>query len=133
MMSQLVRPSINKTHRVPPRMTDRARTLRRDATFPERLLWRYLRDRQVSQTKFRRQEVVGPYVTDFLCEEHKLVVELDGHSHDTTAVEDSERELFLTAQGFRVIRFMNDDVLRNIRGVVQSIADAIEAIREGKE
>ena len=106
--------------------------LRREATFPERLLWGYLRDRQVSQTKFRRQEVVGPYVADFLCEQHKLVVELDGHSHDTTAAEDLERERFLTAQGFRVIRFMNDDVLRDVRGVVQAIGDAIGAIREGK-
>lgn len=131
-MMQHVGRSIDKTHRVPPGMTDRARTLRRDATFPERLLWRYLRDRQVSQTKFRRQEVLGPYVTDFLCEEHKLVVELDGHSHDTTALEDLEREQFLTAQGFRVIRFRNDDVLRNVDGVVQAIADAIEAIRDGK-
>jgi very-short-patch-repair endonuclease len=113
-------------------MTTRARTLRRDATFPERLLWRYLRDRQVSHTKFRRQEVIGPYVTDFLCEEHKMVVELDGHSHDTTGIEDLEREQFLTAQGFRVIRFMNDDVLRDVKGVVQAIADAIDTIREGK-
>ena len=129
-MPDMQRPQ--KTHRVSPKMTDCARTLRRDSTFPERLLWSYLRDRQVSQTKFRRQEVVGPYVTDFLCEEHKLVVELDGHSHDTTAVKDSERELFLTAQGFRVIRFMNDDVLRDVRGVVQAIGDAINAIREGK-
>lgn len=86
----------------------------------------------MSQIKFRRQEVVGPYVTDFLCEEHKLVVELDGHSHDTTAIEDSERERFLTAQGFRVVRFMNDDVLRDVKGVVQAIGNAIEAIKEGK-
>ena len=120
-----------KKHRVAPRMTDRARTLRRDSTFPERLLWRCLRDRQVAQTKFRRQEVVGPYVTDFLCDEHKLVIELDGASHYTTAAHDSKREAFLIEQGFRVIRFTNDEVLRNVRGVVQTIEDVIEAIKEG--
>jgi very-short-patch-repair endonuclease len=68
-----------------PMITDRSRTLRRKATPPEQLLWSILRDRRLAGLKFRRQEPIGPYVVDFSCREIKLIVELDGMSHDSEA------------------------------------------------
>ena len=122
----------DKRHRVPPRMTRHARTLRREGTFPERLLWQKLRDHQMDGVRFRRQHVIGPYVTDFFCAESNLVVELDGHSHDTTAVADLERERYLQRQGLLVIRFSNDDVIREIDRVLEAIASAVAVRREAK-
>jgi very-short-patch-repair endonuclease len=110
-------------------MTQRARRLRRDATFPERLLWSRLRNQQVSGAKFRRQHVIGRYVADSLCPQHKLVIELDGHSHDMTAPADLKREGYLLDQGFRVIRFRNDEVVHNVGGVLEAIANAVDADR----
>ena len=100
----------------------RARALRRDSTDAERLLWRRLRDRQLGGFKFRRQATVGPYVADFLCVEAGLVVEADGGQH--TADRDAKRSAFLTAQGLRVLRFWNNDILENSEGVLQTILAA---------
>ena len=116
----------DKRHRIPPSMTERARRLRCEATFPERLLWSRLRNKQISGTKFRRQHVIGPYVVDFFCRERKLVIEVDGHSHDTTAEVDLRREQYLRQQGLHVIRFGNDDVIRNLDGVTEAICSALE-------
>ncbi len=113
-------------HRVPPRMTEPARRLRREATFPERLLWSRLRNRQLTGAKFRRQHVIGPYVVDFFCPQRKLVIELDGHSHDTTGIADLERERYLQQQGLHVIRFGNDEVIRNVDGVAEAVCSALE-------
>lgn len=113
-------------HRVPPRMTERARCLRGEATFPERLLWTRLRNRQVGGAKLRRQHVIGPYVVDFFCPQRKLVIELDGHSHDTTAPADLEREKYLQQQGLRVIRFGNDEVIRDVDRVAEAVCGALE-------
>lgn len=113
-------------HGVPPRMTERARRLRREATFPERLLWSRLRNRQVGGAKFRRQHVIGPYVVDFFCPQRKLVIELDGHSHDTTATADLERERYFQQQGLHVIRFGNDAVIRNVDRVAEAVCSAAE-------
>ena len=120
-----------EAHRIPPRQTSNARRLRRDATVPERLLWGRLRDRRWGDVKFRRQHPIGPYVTDFFCAEHNLVIELDGHSHDTTAKADLTREENLRKRGFRIIRFTNDSVIQDLGGVLEAIANAIEAIRAG--
>ncbi len=107
-------------------MTERARGLRREATFPERLLWRRLRNRQASGAKLRPQHVIGLYVVDFFCPKRKLVIELDGHSHDTTALADLERERYLQQQGLRVIRFGNDEVIRNVDRVTEAVCSVAE-------
>lgn len=120
-----------RKHRIPSRQIENSRRLRRDATVPERLLWGKLRDRRWGDVKFHRQHPIGPYVTDFFCAEHNLAIELDGHSHDTTAMADLAREKNLQARGVRIIRFTNDDVLLNLEGVLEAIANAIEAIRAG--
>ena len=100
-----------KRHRVPRKMTERARDLRREATFPERLLWSRLWDGQLEGTRFRRQHVIGSYVVNFYCAKHNFVIELDGHSHDTTAKADLQREEYLKGKGCQIIRFRNDEVV----------------------
>lgn len=114
-----------KRHRVPPKMTARARHLRREATVPERLLWSRLRDGQVHGVRFRRQHVIGAYVVDFYCPSRDLVIELDGHSHDTTARADLQREECLKEQGCRIVRFRNDEVIESIDGVLEAISNAV--------
>ncbi len=103
-----------------------ARRLRREATFPERLLWARLRSGQLEGLKFRRQHPVGPYITDFACIELKLIVELDGDTHGQPAQirHDSVRTGFLHAEGWEVIRFWNVDVMDSLDGVLQQIEEA---------
>ncbi|MFP4053981.1 MAG: endonuclease domain-containing protein [Phycisphaerae bacterium] len=102
-------------------MIGRARSLRRRSPFPERLLWGRLRDRRCGGWKFRRQQPIGRYVVDFYCEQAKLVIELDGHSHASTGVYDQRREEDLLEQGYQVLRFTDDRVLRDVSGVVTDI------------
>jgi very-short-patch-repair endonuclease len=108
-----------------PRDTVRAQELRNQATPAERALWRAISKRQIAGAKFSRQMPVGPYFADFLCREHKLIVELDGWSHDVRAEHDARRDRFMASQGYTVVRFTNADVLSNLEGVVQSIALAL--------
>ncbi len=107
-------------------MRIRARQLRRDATFPERVLWGLLRDRRLNGVKFRRQHPIGPYVVDFYCSSHGLVVELDGNSHADRGREDLERQHYLeSVAGLRVLRLGNDDVLDDRESVVLSVLRAL--------
>ena len=103
---------------------DRARELRRQMTYPEDLLWGQLRNRGLDGLKFRRQAPVGPYIADFLCDEHRLVVELDGESHDNEpAVDyDKQRTRYLQEQGYRVIRYDYEEVLKDLESVLRDIA-----------
>ena len=105
-----------------PKTIGRARRLRKDAPFPEPLLWTRLRNRQVGSLYFRRQHPVGQYIVDFYCAATKLVIELDGESHDDRRQYDAERTTFLESQGLRVIRFADDHVLNDLDGVVDVIA-----------
>jgi very-short-patch-repair endonuclease len=98
-----------------------ARALRRDMTDAERKLWTYLRQRQISGCKFRRQVPVGPYVADFACIEKRLVVEVDGGQNCDSRT-DPSRDRCLRSQGFRVLRFWDHHVLRNIDGVIWVIS-----------
>lgn len=92
-------------------------------TDAERRLWTALRDRQLDRVKFRRQHPLGPYVLDFFSEELKLVVELDGGQHADSKV-DAARTAWLTSRGCKVLRFWNNDVLRNLPGVLDTIRSA---------
>ena len=106
-------------------MQARARELRRAMTPAERKLWQYIRYGQLG-VQFRRQHAVGPYIVDFFCAKSKLVVEIDGDSHaDPEQAEyDAIRTEWLNAQKhFRVIRFWNNDVLRNIEAVLAKICE----------
>ncbi len=103
--------------------TDRARALRSNMTDAERLLWHALRNRQINHHRFRRQHPIGDYITDFACVEQKLVVELDGGQHQEQVAYDDQRSEFLRSHGWRVLRFWNNEVLKNLDGVLAVIAD----------
>ncbi|MDD4891608.1 MAG: DUF559 domain-containing protein [Phycisphaerae bacterium] len=108
-------------------MIDRARKLRREATFPERLLWSRLRAGRCAGLIFRRQQVIDQYVADFFCPVSRLVIELDGRSHEGHDAEDAIRQEYLERQGLSVLRFTNDEVLGNLDAVVRAIALACGA------
>jgi very-short-patch-repair endonuclease len=104
-----------------------ARELRRELTVTEQLLWSRLRRRQVSGHKFRRQQVLGPYIVDFACLEKKLVIELDGGQHADRRRYDERRTRWLEQRGFRVLRFWDNQVLAELEGVLRTIELALEA------
>ena len=108
-----------------PRNTTRARQLRNEATPAERALWRHLQGGQVEGHKFSRQMPIGPFSVDFLCRRSKLVIELDGFSHEMRVAADASRTAFLQRSGFAVLRFTNEDVLENAGGVVAAIREAL--------
>ena len=101
---------------------DRARELRTAQTDAEGLLWSLLRSKQLCGLKFRRQHSIGPFVADFACLAHRVVVELDGDYHDHVPERDLQRQRFLEGQGWKVIRFANDDVFNDAEAVMRSIA-----------
>jgi very-short-patch-repair endonuclease len=99
----------------------RARELRNTTTDAERHLWRYLRLRQLAGLRFRRQVPAAGFIADFLCPERHLIIELDGGQHVEHAQEDAARTRVLSAQGFRVLRYWNDDVLLRTETVLEDI------------
>lgn len=100
------------------------RSLRASLTEAERRLWYRLRDRRLAGFKFVRQEGIGRYVADFCCREARLIVEVDGGQH-AESEHDRFREAWLTAQGYRVLRFWNDEVMTNTAGVLDTILAAL--------
>jgi len=102
-----------------------AKKLRSDMTDAERRLWYRLRAHRFDGHKFKRQVPVGPYVVDFACLGRKLVVEVDGGQHAENA-SDVVRDRYLEEEGFRVLRFWNNDVLRNTDSVLEMILGALE-------
>jgi very-short-patch-repair endonuclease len=104
-------------------MVGAARQLRSNPTEAETMLWEALRRKQVGGMRFRRQRVIGPYIVDFCCLSHKLVVEVDGaHHHNEEYREyDEDRTSYLEANGFQVLRFNNVEVLTDIESVVARI------------
>ena len=116
-------------------MSERARRLRREKTEAERILWRELRELNRQGFHFRQQAPVGPYIADFAELTAKLVIELDGGQHGApaTAAKDALRTKWLTANGFRVLRFWNGDVLNNTRGVLTAVMLAIGLLPNSEE
>jgi very-short-patch-repair endonuclease len=102
-----------------------ARELRSKMTDAEQRLWYYLRAGRFEGWKFRRQVPLGPYVVDFLCEQARLIVEVDGGQHAERISRDSTRTDWLRARGYAVIRFWNNDVLANIEGVLATLSPAL--------
>jgi very-short-patch-repair endonuclease len=100
-----------------------ARRLRRDQTDAERKLWFRLRDHRLAGLKFRRQMPIARYVVDFCCESARLIVEVDGGQHAARGAEDKARTAALEAQGYLVLRFWNNEVLQNLDGVLEVIAN----------
>jgi very-short-patch-repair endonuclease len=98
-----------------------ARAMRRAPTDAERKLWRALRDRRIQALKFRRQAPIGGYIADFLCLEHRLVVEVDGAQHADNR-RDAARDAWLAREGYRILRFWNLEVLTARESVLATIA-----------
>src|SRR4051812_35868642 len=103
---------------LPPKLQSRLRPHQTDA---EKLLWNCLRRKQIGHFKFRRQHPFANYVLDFVCLEAMIVVEVDGGQHSEMREQDAARTKFLTEAGFKVLRFWNHDVLRDIDTVSESI------------
>jgi very-short-patch-repair endonuclease len=107
----------------------RARRLRRDTTDAERKLWQRLRQWPEGRAHFRRQATLGPYFADFACHTNRLVIELDGGQHGGGAQmeRDAARNAYFQVQGYRVLRFWNNDIMQNIDGVMSVIAEALSS------
>jgi very-short-patch-repair endonuclease len=103
----------------------RARSLRSALPRAESILWKRIRNRQLSGFKFVRQEPIGLYYVDFVCRERQLVVELDGGQHAESAI-DQQRDHDLTVLGYRVIRIWNNEILANLEGVLQTLLSELE-------
>lgn len=106
---------------------DFARRLRRAQTEAERVLWQRLRNRQLEGVKFRRQQPIGRFIVDFASLERGLVIEIDGgqHAQETKEASDRERTSWLEQQGYRVLRFWDNEVLTNLEGIVETIREAL--------
>ncbi len=96
--------------------------MRQAPTEAEDLLWQHLRNRQVKGYKFRRQHALDRFIVDFYCRDANLIIEVDGPIHERQRVEDQEHQEYLNLLGFQVIRFSNEQVLCNIKTVLDEIA-----------
>ena len=105
----------------------RSRALRRERSPAERILWSALARKQLGGHHFTTQYQIGPCYADFTCRKQKLIVEADGASHDMRQDEDKARDAYLEAQGYRVMRFTNEDIMQNLDGVLCAILSALEA------
>jgi very-short-patch-repair endonuclease len=101
-----------------------ARSLRRGMTPAERVLWCYLRRKQQDGARFRRQHPIGRFIVDFYCAEHRLIVEVDGEIHAKQAGYDKARTELLEAQGYRILRFTNQEVCQQTLSVLAAIRAA---------
>ena len=102
----------------------RAKWMRTHPTEAEKSLWTMLRGRRLETFKFKRQQIIAPYIVDFICLSQRLIIEADGSQHADNKY-DERRDAFLAAQPFRVLRFWNNDVLGNGAGVFDAILHAL--------
>jgi very-short-patch-repair endonuclease len=109
-------------------MTTRAQELRQTPTGPEQKLWTILHAFRQRGYHFRRQHRIAPYIVDFACIHGKLIIEADGDSHGYQLEYDRERDAFLMARGYRVLRFWNNDITGNAEGVFQRIEQALASV-----
>jgi very-short-patch-repair endonuclease len=108
-------------------LKENARRLRKQMTDAERALWHLLRRKKIDGHRFRKQVPIGKYIVDFACLDARLVIEVDGGQHADAAEADRQRDAWLRSQNFRVLRFWNNDVLRNQEGVMEVILGALAA------
>jgi very-short-patch-repair endonuclease len=115
------------------RQRGRAKQLRQTMTRAETLLWRYVKAGRIDGLGFRRQVPIRNYIADFACFSAKLIIELDGESHDFEERQktDRRRDAFFVSEGFRVLRFTNEQVMSNLEGVVETIRQAASSSARG--
>ena len=107
----------------------RAKSLRRTMTRAETLLWRHLKAHRIDGLGIRRQVPIRNYVADFVCHTARIIIELDGETHDFDSRQklDRGRDVWFASQGFAVLRFTNDDVMKNLEGVVTVIRETAQS------
>ncbi|CAN5384653.1 endonuclease domain-containing protein [soil metagenome] len=110
-----------------PELIKRAKAMRSEPSEPELRMWLSLRAKRFGGVKFRNQKVIGPYIVDFASRDPMLVIEIDGDTHAGREHEDAKRSRFLEAQGYRVVRFANSDVMENLEGVLTHLESLIAA------
>lgn len=113
--------------RVAKEKLQRARELRRDMTSAEKLLWQEVRAKKLG-VRFRRQQIIEGFIVDFYCHKAAFVIEVDGDIHDLQQEEDARREKALRELGLRIVRFRNDEILRDLSTVVGKIKELIRQI-----
>ena len=104
----------------------KARELRKNPTNAEQALWKHLRMRQIGGYKFRRQQPIGPYIVDFVSFEREVIIEVDGGQHSQQTEYDAERTAWLNAQGYRVLRFWNNQILEEVEAVKAGILKVLK-------
>src|SRR5581483_9337250 len=121
-----------RKHRIPPILLKRAREMRRESAPAEAILWQCLRDRQLGGYKFRRQKRADSYIADFVCMECRLVVELDGDSHEDRTEYDAARTRRLSELRYEVIRFPNTDVFESLDALLEAVHEACTRIQASR-
>lgn len=108
-------------------LKDRARYLRNNSSKAEIILWSALKNKALG-VRFVRQKMIGNYIVDFYCKELKLVLEVDGISHDGKQLYDENRSAYLHSHNIRVLRILNDDVMRDCDGVIEAIREYVACL-----
>ncbi|MDO4249264.1 MAG: endonuclease domain-containing protein [Neisseria sp.] len=116
-----------------PVLQERAKNLRSNMSEAETRLWHHLRAGRLNGYKFRRQQPMGNYIVDFVCVTPKLIVEADGGQHAEQAGYDAERTVYLNSLGFTVLRFWNDEILRQTEDVLAEILRALQTLERPSE
>ena len=114
--------------KVDPDKVQRAKEFRRHMTVPERILWRHLRKNRLCGRHFRRQQIIDGFIVDFYCHSTGLVVEVDGKVHEGRTAYDAERGRVLAARGLRIIRIRNEEIRKDLPGVLARIAASAQEI-----
>ena len=108
-----------------------AKSMRKDPTPAEAILWRYLRSKRFGNIKFRRQHPIPPYIVDFFCAVERLVIELDGESHIGKEAYDAQRQLFLEQQGLTVLRFWDTEIYDHLPMVLDVVEHTCSHLASG--
>ena len=111
--------------------SNNTKILRQNQTNAEKALWYQLRERRLTNYKFRRQVTIGHYVVDFVCMSARLIVELDGGQHARQVIYDEARTHYLQREGYEVPRFRNNEVLTNMEGVLNTLTLALSLRERG--
>jgi very-short-patch-repair endonuclease len=111
------------------RLTAFARENRKTMSEPAKRIWLELRASRFMGIKFRREKVIGPYIADFAANDPKLVIEIDGDTHDADDENDRIRTGVLNQHGYRVVRYSNVDVMQNLEGILMDLAAVIAAMQ----
>ena len=116
--------NVVRGQKVSAKQLERAKELRREMTPAETILWKHLKGNRLNGLHFRRQQIVHGYFADFYCHQHELIVEVDGGIHQLQKEYDAAREEYLRALSFRIIRFTNEEVIKDLKDVLQRIVEA---------